>query len=154
MADQVTKTIAENHLQLGQPRQVIGTLFLDLTLNSGAAFSLGHGVTPVVETVVVVLVAGLLLFGRRAARTATVPAAVGIGLLLGGAAGNLVDRVARHNHGAVIDFVDILRVGRRDLWPVFNLADAAIVVGAVTLVLAYSRKAPAKRSQPEASGDA
>jgi signal peptidase II len=138
-------------LVLGAPRHVTGTLWLDLTYNSGAAFSLGRGVTPVVETIVVVLVAGLLLFGRRAARTATIPVALGVGLLLGGAAGNLVDRLFRHNHGSVIDFVDILRVGRHDLWPVFNLADAAIVVGALTLVLAYSRKAPAQSEEGQAS---
>jgi signal peptidase II len=150
VADQVTKSLAERHLVPEQPRHVVGTLYLDLTLNSGAAFSLGRGVTPVVETVVVVLVVGLLLFGRRAARTATIPVAVGIGLLLGGAAGNLVDRLFRHNHGAVIDFIDILRIGQRDLWPVFNLADAAIVVGAVVLVISYSRKTPDAESADRA----
>ncbi len=149
-ADQLTKSVAESHLKIGQPRHVVGTVFLDLTLNSGAAFSLGRGVTPVVETVVVVLIAGLVLFGRRAARTATVPVAAGIGLLLGGAAGNLVDRLFRHNNGAVVDFIDILRVGHRDLWPVFNVADAAIVVGALTLVLAYSRRAPGTKAADRA----
>lgn len=148
--DQVTKSLAERHLAAGQPRHVVGSLYLDLTFNSGAAFSLGRGVTPVVETIVVVLVVGLLFFGRRAARTATIPVALGIALLLGGAAGNLVDRVFRHNGGAVVDFIDILRIGHRDLWPVFNVADAAIVVGALTLVLAYSRKDQAGRDEERA----
>jgi signal peptidase II len=143
IVDQVTKSLAVRHLVRYEPRHVVGPLSLDLTFNSGAAFSLGRGVTPVVETVVIVLVAGLLFFGRRAARTATIPAALGIGLLLGGAAGNLGDRIFRHNGGAVIDFIDILRIGHHDLWPVFNVADSAIVVGAVVLVVAYSRKAPA-----------
>ena len=66
--------------------------------------------------------------------------AVGLGLLLGGAAGNLADRVFRHNHGAVIDFIDAARVGTRDWWPVFNVADAAIVVGVVILLLCYRRR--------------
>ena len=62
--------------------------------------------TPIVEAVVVVLVVWLLVFSRRASRAASAPVAVGFGLLLGGAAGNLADRVFRHNHGAVIDFID------------------------------------------------
>jgi signal peptidase II len=135
-ADQATKTWALHHAQVG--RHVVGPLWLELTFNKGAAFGVGQGVTPVVVAVVVILVAGLLVFGRRASRTATVPAAVGLGLLLGGAIGNLVDRVLRHHHGQVIDFIAAARIGHHDWWPVFNLADAAIVVGAVTLVLAYS----------------
>ena len=72
--------------------------------------------------------------------------AVGLGLLLGGAAGNLTDRVFRHNHGAVIDFIDAARIGSRDWWPVFNVADAAIVVGVVILVLSYRRRPGRHRS--------
>ena len=53
-----------------------------------------------------------------------------MGLLLGGAVGNLVDRLIRHNHSSVIDFIDLR------WWPVFNLADASITVGALLLVLA------------------
>jgi signal peptidase II len=52
-----------------------------------------------------------------------------MGLLLGGAVGNLVDRLIRHHHGAVIDFVDLR------WWPVFNVADASITIGAILLVL-------------------
>ena len=79
------------------------------------------------------LVVWLLVFSRRASRAASLPLAVGLGLLLGGAAGNLTDRVFRHNHGAVIDFIDPARIGSRDWWPVFNVADAAIVVGVAVL---------------------
>jgi signal peptidase II len=148
-ADQVTKTLAIHYLAPGgrldcattivAPRHVVWTLWWELTCNSGAAFGLGRGVTPVVEVVVVALVAGLLLAGRRAARGAPASVLVGIGLLLGGSIGNLVDRVARGNGGAVVDFVDIARIGSRDYWPVFNLADSAIVVGAVLLVVGYGR---------------
>ncbi len=87
------------------------------------------------------LVVWLLVFSRRASRAASLPVAVGLGLLLGGAAGNLTDRLFRHNHGAVIDFIDPARVGTRDWWPVFNLADAAIVVGVAVLLLSYRRRA-------------
>jgi signal peptidase II len=136
--DQTTKTWALHHTG-GGGRHVVGPLWLNLTYNKGAAFGVGQGVTPVVVAVVVILVAGLLVFGRQASRTATTPVAVGLGLLTGGAIGNLIDRVLRHNHGQVIDFIAALRVNPNDdLWPVFNVADAAIVVGAITLVLAYS----------------
>jgi signal peptidase II len=137
--DQITKTWAENQL-LNVSRHVIGPTYLVLTYNGGAAFSLGHGVTPIVETVVVVLVVWLLAVSRRLSRSASLPAAVGLGLLLGGALGNLADRVFRHisgHSGAVIDFIQAV-----GWWPVFNVADAAIVVGVIVLVLAYAGRAP------------
>jgi signal peptidase II len=155
-ADQVTKTLALHHLVL--PRHVVGTLWLELTFNSGASFGVGRGATPVIEVVVVLILAvGLLLFGRRATRTASKVAMVGIGLMVGGAISNLADRVLRHNHGAVIDFIDIAQVGRRELWPVFNVADSAIVVGAIVVVSSYSftgrRVAPSKECAPAARID-
>lgn len=139
-ADQATKTWALHDAV--DPRHVVGPVWLALTFNSGAAFGLGRGVTPVVEAVVVALVAALLIFGRRATRHATVPAVAGLGLLVGGAIGNLVDRVVRNHNGSVIDFIAALRIGRHDRWPIFNLADAAIVVGAVVLAIAYSTRRP------------
>jgi len=134
--DQVTKTWASHQY----PRHVFGTLWIYPTLNKGAAFGLGQGVTPFIEAAVVVLVAGLLVFGRRASRAATMPVSIGLGLLFGGAVGNLVDRVIRDNGGAVIDFIDALRVGHRDWWPTFNVADASIVIGAILLVLVFVRR--------------
>jgi signal peptidase II len=147
LVDQLTKTWALHHLQDAN-RHVVGPIWLVLTSNSGAAFGLGRGVTPIVEGIVVVLVGWLLIFSRRASRAASTPAAIGIGLLLGGAAGNLVDRIFRHHHGAVIDFIDALRIGSHDRWPVFNVADAAIVVGVVVVVLSY-----ASRPSPPAAPD-
>jgi signal peptidase II len=139
-ADQVSKTWALHHVPALGGRHIFGPVWLVLTFNSGAAFSLGRGVQPVVETVVIVLVVWLLALSRRASRIATLPTAIGLGLLLGGAIGNLSDRVLRHHHGAVIDFVDALRVGTHDWWPVFNVADASIVVGVLTVVLSYVRR--------------
>jgi signal peptidase II len=141
VADQITKTWALHHVPASPGRHVLGPVWLVLTFNTGAAFSLGRGVTPVVEGVVVVLVALLVVFSGRAGRAASAPLAAGLGLLIGGAASNLIDRVFRHNSGAVIDFIDALRIGNRDRWPVFNVADAAIVVGVVILVLSYPRRA-------------
>jgi signal peptidase II len=143
VADQASKTWA-----LHQPvRHILGPVWVWPTTNSGAAFSLGRGVTPIVAAVVVVLVAWLLVFSRRAGREASAPMAVGLGLLLGGAAGNLIDRVFRHHHGAVIDFIDALRIGTHDWWPVFNVADASIVIGVFILVLSYARRS-ARRTSP------
>ncbi len=134
-ADQVTKTWALDHLQLGQPRHVIGPTNLLLTYNTGAAFGLGRGITPIVVAAVVVLIVWLLAASRRASRAASWPMAVGLGLLLGGALGNLGDRLFRHPRGfpgGVVDFIQAV-----SWWPVFNVADAAIVVGVIVLVLAY-----------------
>jgi signal peptidase II len=149
-ADQASKTWALHQLS-DTGRHVVGPLWFVRTFNSGAAFGLGHGATPVVEAVVVVLVAWLLAFSGRASRTASIPVAVGLGLLLGGAAGNLIDRIFRHipgYPGAVIDFIDAVRIGTHDWWPVFNIADASIVVGVVVLVASYvgrpSRRDPGR----------
>jgi signal peptidase II len=136
VVDQVTKTLALDHLAV--PRHVVGTLWLELTFNTGASFGLGRGATPVVEGVVVLMVVGLLIVARRATRVAEPIGIMGIGLLVGGALGNLADRLVRNHHGAVIDFVDIAQVGKRELWPVFNVADSAIVVGAIMVVSSYS----------------
>ncbi len=129
-ADQISKTWALDHL--ASPRHVLGPVNLVLTFNSGAAFSVGRGVTPIVEVVAVVLVVWLVALSRRATQSGSFAVVVGLGLLLGGSLGNLADRVFRHHHGAVIDFIQAVR-----WWPVFNVADSAIVVGVVTLASVY-----------------
>jgi signal peptidase II len=146
LVDQITKTLALDHLRIlldgawvYQPRHLFGSVYLWLTFNSGFAFGLGAGVEPIIEAVVVVLVIGLVVFGRRAARASTGVDTVALGLLLGGALSNLGDRVFRDHGGAVIDFINVAQVGSHEYWPVFNVADAAIVVGAVTLAVQYSR---------------
>lgn len=132
--DQVTKTLALDHLEPYSPSHVVGPTYLDLTFNSGAAFSLGTGITPIVEAVVVVLVVGLLLLTRRASRSASVPVSIALGMLLGGALSNLGDRLFRHVqvHGSVVDFIRLV-----GWWPVFNVADASIVVAVVLLLLTW-----------------
>jgi signal peptidase II len=133
-ADQWTKNLALEHLKPGVPRHVLGPVNLLLTFNSGAAFSLGAGATPLVEVAVVVLVGALVLLSRRfAARSALTR--VALGLLLGGALGNLIDRLFRHHSGAVVDFIQAV-----SWWPVFNVADSAVVVGAALLALAWMRR--------------
>jgi signal peptidase II len=131
-ADQVTKTVALDHLQPGVPHHVIGPAYWNLTFNSGAAFSMGRGITPVVEAGVVVLIVALLLFTRRARRSASWPALVGLGLLLGGALSNLGDRVFRDLHGSVVDFIQAV-----GWFPIFNVADSSVTIGVIVLVLAW-----------------
>jgi signal peptidase II len=144
-ADQVTKSWALHLPETtigGEPafgRHIVGSLYLDLTFNSGAAFGLGRGVTPIVEGVVVVLVAALLLAGRRASRRPGSGASIGLGLIVGGALGNLTDRIFRHHGGAVIDFFNVAQVNNHEYWPVFNVADSCIVVGAIVLAYQMSR---------------
>lgn len=154
--DQITKTLALDHLRtlvdgawVYQPQHLFGSVYLWLTFNSGFAFGLGAGVEPIIEAVVVVLVIGLLVFGRRAARASTGVDTVALGLLLGGALSNLADRVFRDHGGAVIDFINVAQVGSHEYWPIFNVADAAIVVGAVTLAVQYS-KSSARRNAARA----
>lgn len=127
--DQLTKTWALRSLQAG-PRHLVWTLRFNLSFNSGAAFGLGQGLAPLLVIVGVVLVILLVGVGRFVGTTT--PAVLGLGLVLGGAVGNLVDRLVRDNGGAVVDFIDFR------WWPAFNLADAAITCGAATLVLVAS----------------
>jgi signal peptidase II len=128
-ADQATKTWALHRLSDGRTIHLVWTLRLALTFNSGAAFGLGRGVTPVLVALAIFLIVMLVGLGRDASRRASGVSVVAMGLLLGGAAGNLVDRLVRHHGGAVIDFIDL------KWWPVFNVADASIVCGAVLLLL-------------------
>ena len=122
--DQLSKTWALRALDDG-PVDLFWTLRLKLTINSGAAFGLGKGLGPVlvVAAVAVLVVLGMLARSASLSGVGT----VALGLVLGGALGNLVDRLVR-DQGGVVDFVDL------QWWPVFNVADAAISVGAVLLV--------------------
>ena len=129
-ADQLTKWWALEALDDG-PVHVGWTLDLQLTFNTGTAFSLGRDLGPVIA-----LVAAGVVVALARSRLATVSAATSacVGLVLGGAVGNLSDRAFRAGGdgflgGAVVDFVDL------GWWPVFNVADAAIVVGAIGVVV-------------------
>lgn len=126
--DGATKVAAVETLAERPPVEVVpGVLDLTLTRNPGAAFSIGPGLT-VVLTVVAVLVVVVVL--RLAVRVRDRLWAIALGLLLGGALGNLTDRLAREPgpfQGHVVDFL------RLPNWPVFNVADSCIVVAAVLI---------------------
>jgi signal peptidase II len=128
-ADQLTKWWAVTRLATA-PTHIVGTLDLQLSLNTGSAFSLFEGHAAFVVVVVVVLVAALAVLVWRSPTTGR--AAV-LGLILGGALGNLSDRLFRGDHGAVVDFVAL------HFWPTFNVADACITIGCVLLVISLFR---------------
>jgi signal peptidase II len=129
-ADLVTKTVAVERLSSRDPVPVVdGVLTLRLVRNPGAAFGLAQGAT-VVFTVVALVVVLVIL--RAARRLRSRGWAVGFGLVLGGAVGNLTDRLFRAPgplRGHVVDFLELPH------WPVFNLADSAIVTGGALIVL-------------------
>lgn len=135
LADVVSKVIVVATLQ-GQPpmRLFGGGLYLVVYRNSGAAFSLATGLTWLLSLVALGVVVVII---RLAPRLRSPGWAVGLGLVLGGALGNLVDRLLRAPgplRGHVVDFLSLFAPDG-SVWPVFNLADSAIVTGGVLLVL-------------------
>jgi signal peptidase II len=130
VADVVTKVVAVEVLANSPAIPVVGDLLtLRLTRNPGAAFSLGTSATFALSVISIVVVIVVLVLGRRVASPMW---AVALGLLLGGAAGNLTDRLLREPapmRGHVVDFLELPN------WPVFNLADSAIVLAAGLIIL-------------------
>jgi signal peptidase II len=141
-ADQAAKAAIEAHLVPGQYEEVLGPLELTLSHNRGVAFGLagGAGVKLVLVTALALAVIGYL-FARNPLRPGMW---VAVGLLAGGAIGNLADRIRAE---AVTDFI---AVGD---WPPFNLADVSITLGVLLLVYIYLRDAEREEApQPEAGG--
>jgi signal peptidase II len=127
--DQGTKAIATAAVDRGDRVELLPFLHIENVRNKGVAFGLGGDISAVLIGVTVVALVGLLVFLAARGRGGVMvwlPAA----LLLGGALGNLADRV---RDGAVTDFIDL------PLWPTFNLADVAIVVGVFLLLLDVER---------------
>lgn len=128
-ADQATKAAIEHNLVPGEDVDVLGPLGLTLSHNKGVAFGLaGGGGAGLLVLTIAALGLILVLFAREPTRAGMW---VAVGLLAGGALGNLADRA---RSGAVTDFVDI------GPWPPFNLADVAITAGVAVLAWAYLRE--------------
>ncbi len=143
VADQVAKAIVEDQITLGEQIEVLGPLGFTLTHNRGVAFGLagGAGAPLVLVTLIALGVVGYL-FSRSPTRPWMW---VAVGLLAGGAIGNLVDRVRL---GHVTDFIDL------PPWPPFNLADVSITAGVILLVVLYLFDAGAEaRDQGAREGD-
>jgi signal peptidase II len=132
--DIVTKIIVVATLSDRAPISLLGGfLKLRVDRNPGAAFSFGTGLTVLFSLIAVTVIVVILRSSRRIRST---PWAVTLGLLLGGATGNLVDRIFRSPgvfRGWVVDWIQVPH------WPVFNLADSAIVCGGILAVLLSAR---------------
>ena len=127
--DQWSKHWALNALGNGRTQQVIWTLQWNLTFNSGMAFSRAQGVGPYIGVIALVVIVVMLLSLRRGGGLVST---IAVGLVVGGAIGNIADRLFRGRawlHGSVIDFIDFR------WWPIFNVADMGVTIGGALLVL-------------------
>jgi signal peptidase II len=127
--DQLTKSWAVSALADG-PKHVIGDLVVfEVARNSGSAFSRFQGATPVLAVLAIVIT---VFLARSLRQTTDRWMVVGLVLVLGGALGNLTDRLVRSPgflRGHVVDFVAV------GWWPVFNVADSCITIGAIILIV-------------------
>ncbi|WP_460862950.1 signal peptidase II [Nocardiopsis coralliicola] len=130
MADFITKEIALARFTPGVSIPVVGELLqFTLVFNPGAAFSLGTGITWVFSLITIGVAVYILVMART---LRSLPWAVSLALILGGALGNLTDRIFRPPgplHGHVVDWIQLPN------WPVFNIADSCLVAGSALAVL-------------------
>jgi len=128
--DQLTKHWAVTGLGDDRTIDLFWTLRFNLAFNNGMAFGQGKGFGPVIAVVATVVIVYLLASLRTEASTMST---IGMGLLIGGAAGNLIDRMFRGGdgflQGSVVDFID------PQWFPIFNVADMAVNIGAALLIL-------------------
>ncbi|WLP90418.1 signal peptidase II [Gordonia sp. NB41Y] len=128
--DILTKTWAVETIVPGDPIHIIGDVVtLRMVRNSGAAFSMAEGYTWVLTLIALAVIAVIIRYSSRLRSGWWM---LGLGLVLGGALGNLVDRIFRSPgvlRGHVVDFISV------GWWPVFNIADSAVVCGAILLVV-------------------
>jgi signal peptidase II len=126
IADQATKALARGRLGSGGSFPLLGgAVDIVYARNTGAAFSLLQSRDSLFVVVAILVIGGIVMFYRRATDLPPI-VQIGLGLILGGALGNLIDRIRQ---GYVADLVDL------HWWPVFNVADSCIVSGVAALVL-------------------
>lgn len=143
VTDQLSKQWAEADLVLNQPVPVIGSLVqLRLIYNSGAAFGLGGSATALITVVQIAISVGIVVGALTVVRNRWW--ALSLGLLLGGALGNVYDRLFRPPgvfRGEVVDFFQL------PYWPIFNVADIAVTSGAILLILLTFLNVPSSRAR-------
>lgn len=127
-ADQLVKALVTSALDRGEEREIVAGIKLINTRNAGVAFGQLQGGGAIVTVLIAVALVALVVYVGRNARRPLIwlPA----GLLLGGALGNVIDRI---REGAVVDFLKLPH------WPAFNVADSAITVGVLTLLYVMER---------------
>jgi len=130
LVDQASKLLITGTMTLNHSIPVLAGIFhITYIRNPGAAFGIMANRTTVFIAISLLVIAGIIVFYyKQGAKRGIIPSS--LGLIAGGALGNLVDRV---RFGEVIDFLDFR------VWPIFNLADSVIVVGSALLVLAFWR---------------
>ncbi|HEY9482137.1 MAG TPA: signal peptidase II [Micromonosporaceae bacterium] len=135
VADIVTKQLVITHLREGEPVRVIGgVLYFDLIRNGGAAFSMGTGVTWVFPAIAIVVVSAIAYLSLR---LRSIGWAIALGLVVGGALGNLIDRLFRAPapfRGEVVDFISLFSNSGRG-FAIFNFADSCLTIGVILAVL-------------------
>jgi signal peptidase II len=150
VADQIVKKIVVGALDVGEPVDVIGSFVrFTRTSNTGGAFGLFRGHANLFMLVAAAAAVGIAAFSRMLARTSRIERAA-FSLILGGAVGNLVDRIRL---GAVVDFIDV--GGSAYRWPAFNVADSCVTIGVTLLAvsLVFFRTAPSElREAPPGPG--
>ena len=141
-ADQLTKLAAVRLLPTGESRPLLGA-YLSLTVqrNTGAAFGMFPAATTALIALAAIIVIFIAVWGPQIAQSNRLLAA-GLAVALGGAAGNLIDRLRL---GYVLDFLDL------HFWPVFNVADIGITCGAILVVIALFLRAQAKQRDNHAN---
>lgn len=127
-ADQIVKALVVAALQRGEERDIVAGIKLVNTRNTGVAFGQLQNAGPIVAIVIAVAICALLVYFARHAQLPLMW--LPTGMLLGGALGNVVDRL---REGAVIDFLKL------PYWPAFNVADASITIGVVVLLVVMER---------------
>lgn len=162
--DQLTKELILAGIDPAEPVRILGGLvYLSLTFNSGAAFSMFTDYTWVLAIVATCVVVFLIFLARRIVYPAW---AIALGLVLGGAAGNLVDRYLRapsnpgdpldgsFAQGHVVDFISVFKP-RGEFFAIFNIADSALVCGVILIVLleltgrGFSPESRRSKAEPE-----
>ena len=160
VADQATKILANTQLDYHRPVEVFMGLNMTLSFNEGAAFSFlsdAGGWQRWFFTVLAIAVCAFLIRWMRELKTTEVSLAVSLSLIIGGAVGNVIDRIYL---GHVVDFIDVYYVASSCVpgfgfngvnqchWPIFNIADSAIFVGAFLLIIDSLR-----RKEESSAGD-
>ncbi|MBI2873451.1 MAG: signal peptidase II [Firmicutes bacterium] len=135
--DQITKFLITRSMDLGQSIPLLPFIRLTYALNKGGAFGLFPGIGPVLAAVTALIIGYLLIHLHRSPIKERV-LKLGVTFLIGGALGNLIDRL---RFGKVVDFVDLT------FWPVFNMADVAVVVGTILLAWHFWRQAAAPQAE-------
>lgn len=144
LVDQLTKHWAVTSLGNDRVIDVVWTLRFNLSFNQGMAFSTGTGMGPIIGVIALCISAFVVRWSMHQSSRA---ARVAAGLVVGGALGNVVDRLFRGDRwlrGAVVDFIDF------QWFPIFNVADTAVNVGGAVFVV-WTMLSPRRAESPEAS---